>query len=67
MTTFFTVDHLLAPLDHNGPWSEFEEHGLKWLECFACGAQWSIDLGETTLEQVSEGDGYCQDNPPEED
>lgn len=60
MTTYgFT--HPLAPPDHLGEFAEQSEHGSRWLTCIACGAQWAIvdtSNGES-LEQVSEGDDYC--------
>jgi hypothetical protein len=54
-----TETHPRAPCPHQGPFSEFEEHGSTWLECVCCGAQWAI-RGEA-LEQVSDGDGYCEE------
>jgi hypothetical protein len=51
----------------------FEEHGQPWAECLECGRQWSVhetetELGEAGigLEMVSEGDGYCDENPADE-
>lgn len=38
----------------------FREHARLWVECLACGAQWSID--DAHAEQVSDGDGYCEEN-----
>jgi hypothetical protein len=64
MTTTYHDTHPLAPAVHLGEFSEFEEHGGRWLECAACGAQWAIvqtSAGDA-LEQVSDGDGYCEDN-----
>lgn len=49
---------------HDGPMQRDEEHGQEWLTCVGCGAQWSIvdtNRGED-YEQVSEGDGSCEDN-----
>lgn len=40
------------------------EHGQRWANCAACGAQWSVadtNMG-VEFEQVSEGDGYCENN-----
>jgi hypothetical protein len=38
------------------------EHGEQWLTCLDCGAQWR-DC--EPLEQVSDGDGYCDDKASE--
>jgi len=69
MTRKTSLDHPLAPPPHLGEFSEFEEHGQLWLECCACGAQWSVV--ETSrgadLEEVTEGDGYCEENHEEEE
>jgi len=37
------------------------EHGREWVTCRRCGRQWAIH--GASAEQVSEGDGYCDDNP----
>ena len=34
------------------------EHGQHWLTCLDCGAQWHDD---DALEQVSDGDGSCDE------
>lgn len=34
------------------------EHGQEWAVCDTCGAQWSLNGSE--LEQVTEGDGFCE-------
>ena len=36
-----------------------EEHGREWAICARCGAQWGLDGAD--LEQVTDGDGYCED------
>lgn len=48
----------------------FEEHDQTWVECLHCGRQWAVHetLSETgaedfDLEQVSDGDGFCDENP----
>jgi len=59
----------LAPATHLGEFSEVEEHGGRWLVCSACGAQWAIvdtSNGED-LEEVSEGDGHCEEACEPED
>jgi hypothetical protein len=41
------------------------EHGQWWITCLSCGAQWSVhDLNQHDFdfEQVSQGDGYCEEN-----
>lgn len=54
--------------------SVFEEHGGTWAQCSQCGRQWSVHEAESLkrdvypdLETVSEGDGYCDDNPADEE
>lgn len=42
----------------------FEEHGGHWVECMRCGRQWSAVYGDVHV--VTEGDGYCDDNPDPE-
>jgi hypothetical protein len=40
------------------------EHGQWWVTCLECGRQWSVvdcDPGDFDFEEVSEGDGYCND------
>jgi hypothetical protein len=39
------------------------EHGQEWVNCRQCGRQWSIHGSDA--EVVSEGDGYCDENPEE--
>jgi hypothetical protein len=41
------------------------EHGREWAVCPKCGAQWSLDGGDA--EQVSEGDGFCEEEAREEE
>lgn len=54
--------------------SVFEEHDATWAMCSQCGRQWAVHEAESLkrgtypdLESVSEGDGYCDDNPADED
>jgi hypothetical protein len=35
------------------------EHGQEWAVCTTCGAQWALHGSD--LEQVTYGDGYCED------
>lgn len=41
----------------------FREHDRLWVECLRCGAQWSIE--DAIAEQVSDGDGFCEENRDE--
>ena len=34
------------------------EHGQEWAVCNVCGAQWALEGAD--LEQVTQGDGYCE-------
>ena len=36
-----------------------DEHGQEWVVCNTCGAQWGLCGAD--LEQVTDGDGYCED------
>ena len=36
------------------------EHGQEWAVCYVCGAQWG--LYGAHLDQVTDGDGYCDDH-----
>ena len=53
----------IGPAPPVGDFETSEEHGGNWLTCIACGAQWSIvdTSGGDDLEQVSEGDGHCEE------
>jgi hypothetical protein len=37
------------------------EHGQEWITCKRCGRQWSVNGCDA--EVVTEGDGYCDENP----
>ena len=41
-----------------------EEHGQEWAVCNTCGAQWGLQGAD--LEQVTKGDGYCDNHINEE-
>lgn len=44
----------------HGDCAIIEEHGREWAVCNPCGAQWALHGSD--LEQVTEGDGSCEDN-----
>ncbi len=37
------------------------EHGREWVTCNRCGRQWAIHGSDAEL--VTDGDGYCDENP----
>jgi hypothetical protein len=51
------------PLGYHKRMQADSEHGEHWLTCLDCGAQWRD--GEPP-EQVSDGDGYCEDRAIED-
>lgn len=42
-----------------------EEHDREWAVCNSCGAQWAVH--ESDVEQVTDGDGYCEDRAVNEE
>jgi hypothetical protein len=48
---------------HEGHLEASREHGSLWVTCGQCGRQWAIHGARA--EQVSDGDGYCDDNARE--
>jgi len=48
----------------HGDCNIIEEHSREWAVCNTCGAQWALDGAD--LEQVTEGDGYCEEHSGEE-
>lgn len=42
----------------HGDCGVIEEHGREWAVCNSCGAQWAVHGPD--VEQVTEGDGYCE-------
>lgn len=55
------------PIFHKDVDYEVREHGRRWAVCNTCGAQWGIHRSNEgdSYEQVTEGDGYCQDHADE--
>ena len=51
------MDTNIAP---HGDCNIVEEHGREWAVCNTCGAQWGLHGAD--LEQVTEGDGYCDEH-----
>ena len=43
----------------HGVCNVIEEYGQEWAVCDKCGAQWALHGAD--LEQVSQGDGFCED------
>lgn len=41
------------------------EHGQEWVTCNRCGRQWAIH--GSNAEIVTDGDGFCDENPNEDD
>lgn len=52
----------IAPIGAHTRLQRDREHGQLWLTCLDCGAQWHDDPG---LEQVSDGDGSCDEQADE--
>lgn len=53
---------MTAPIGPHARIQADTEHGEQWLTCLDCGAQWA---NREPLEQVSDGDGYCDDKASE--
>lgn len=51
----------IAPIGAHTRLQRDREHGQLWLTCLDCGAQWHDD---DALEQVSDGDGSCDEQAP---
>lgn len=47
-----------SPIGNHTRLQRDREHGQLWLTCLDCGAQWHDD---DALEQVSDGDGSCDE------
>lgn len=52
----------IAPIGAHARLQRDREHGQLWLTCLDCGAQWHDDDAQ---EQVSEGDGSCEETADE--
>ncbi len=56
-----TAVHAVDEPQHGDNLEAVHEHGGEYVTCKRCGRQWAIHGSHAEL--ITEGDGYCDDNP----